>query len=39
MYKKVVNGWEDLWGEYSSLRREVKQLFIKKKINIWKEFC
>ena len=38
VYKKVVNGWEDLWGEYCSLRREVKQLFIEKKINIWKEF-
>ena len=38
VYKKVVNGWEDLWGEYCSLRREVKQLVIKKKLNIWKEF-
>ena len=37
VYKKVVNGREDLWGEYSRLRKEVKQLVIKKKLNIWNE--
>ena len=34
VYKKVVNGWEDLWGEYCRLRKEVKQLVIEKKLNI-----
>ena len=37
VYKKVVNGREDLWGEYCRLRKEVKQLVIKKKLNIWNE--
>ena len=23
VYKKVVNGWEDLWDEYCRLRKEV----------------
>ena len=26
VYKKVVHGREDLWGEYCRLRKEVKQL-------------
>ena len=26
VYKKVVNGQEDLWDEYCRLRKEVKQL-------------
>ena len=34
VYKKVVNGREDLWGEYCRLRKEVKQLVIEKKLNI-----
>ena len=34
-YKKVVNGREDLWGEYCRLRKEVKQLVVEKKLNIW----
>ena len=34
VYKKVVNGQEDLWGEYCRLRKEVKQLVIEKKLNI-----
>ena len=37
MYKKVVNGREDLWDEYCRLRKEVKQLVIEKKLNIWNE--
>ena len=28
VYRKVVNGLEDLWDEYCSLRKEVKQLVI-----------
>ena len=37
VYKKVVNGREDLWGEYCRLRKEVKQLVIEKRLNIWNE--
>ena len=37
VYKKVVNGREDLWGEYCRLRKVVKQLVIEKKLNIWNE--
>ena len=37
VYKKVINGQEDLWGEYCRLRKEVKQLVIEKKLNIWNE--
>ena len=37
VYKKVVNGWKDLWDEYCRLQKEVKQLVIKKKLNIWNE--
>ena len=37
VYKKVVNGREDLWGEYCRLQKEVKQLVIEKKLNIWNE--
>ena len=37
VYKKVVNGREDLWGEYCRLRKEVKQLVIEKKLTIWNE--
>ena len=36
-YKVVVNGQEDLWGEYYRLQKVVKQLVIEKKINIWNE--
>ena len=34
---KVVNGREDLWDEYCRLRKELKQLVIEKKLNIWNE--
>ena len=37
MYKKIVNGQENLWHEYCRLRKKVKQLVIKKKLNIWNE--
>ena len=37
VYRKVVNGREDLWDEYCRLRKEVKQLVIEKKRNIWNE--
>ena len=37
IYRKVVNGREDLWGEYCRLRKEVKLLVIEKKLNIWNE--
>ena len=33
IYKKVVNSQEDLWVEYCRLQKEVKQFFIKKKLN------
>ena len=31
---KVVNGREDLWGEYCRLRKEIKQLVTEKKLNV-----
>ena len=37
VYKKVVNGREDLWDEYCRLQKEVKQLVNEKKLNIWNE--
>ena len=36
LYKKVINGWEDLWDEYCILRKEVKNLVREKKLNIWR---
>ena len=36
-YKKVLNGWEDLWDEYCRLCKEVRQVVIEKKLNIWNE--
>ena len=30
VYRKVVNGREDLWDEYCRFRKEVKQLVIEK---------
>ena len=35
VYRKVVNGREDLRDEYCRLRKEVQQLVIEKKLNIW----
>ena len=32
---KVFYGWEYLWGEYCRLQKEVKQLVIENKLNIW----
>ena len=37
VYEKDVNGRKDLWDEYCRLRKEVKQLVIEKKLNIWNE--
>ena len=37
MYRKVVNGQEDLWDEYCRLCNKVKQLVIEKKLNNWNE--
>ena len=37
VYKEVVNGREDLWGNYCRLQKEVKQLVFEKKLNIWNE--
>ena len=37
VYRKVINGREDLWDEYCRLRKEVKQLVIENKLNIWNE--
>ena len=33
----MVESREDLWDEYCRLRKEVKQLVIEKKLNIWNE--
>ena len=27
--------WEDLWDEYCTLRKEVKELVIAKKLKVW----
>ena len=35
--RKVVNGQEDLWDENCRLRKEVKQLVVEMKLNIWNE--
>ena len=37
LYKKVINGREDLWDEYYRLRKEVKELVREKKLIIWRE--
>ena len=39
VYKKVVNGqnMKDLWDEYCTLRKEVKELVREKKLSIWNE--
>ena len=37
IYQKVVNHQEDLWDKYCRLCEEVKQLAIKKKLNIWND--
>ena len=37
VYKEVVNGREDLWGEYCRLQKEVKKIVFEKKLNIWNE--
>ena len=37
LYKKVINGREDLWDEYCRLRKEVKELVTERKLNIMRE--
>ena len=37
LYKKVINGREDLWEEYCRLHKEVKELVWEKKLNIRRE--
>ena len=37
VYRLIVGGQEELWEEYYGLRKEVKQLVIEKKLNIWNE--
>ena len=37
VYRLIVSGQEELWEEYYRLRKEVKQLVIEKKLNIWNE--
>ena len=37
VYRKVINGREDLWDEYCRIRKEVKELVREKKLNIWNE--
>ena len=37
VYRLIVSGQEELWVEYYRLRKEVKQLVIEKKLNIWNE--
>ena len=37
LYKQVISGREDLWGEYCRLRKEVKDLVRIKKLNAWNE--
>ena len=37
VYRKVINGRQDLWDEYCRLRKEVKELVREKKLSIWNE--
>ena len=37
LYKKIINGQEDLCDEYCRLHKEVKHLFIDKKLKVWNE--
>ena len=37
VYRLIASGQEELWEEYYRLRKEVKQLVIEKKLNIWNE--
>ena len=37
VYRMIASGQEELWEEYYRLRKEVKQLVFKKKLNIWNE--
>ena len=37
LYKRMINGQEDLWSDYCRLRKEVKDLVIAKKLKVWNE--
>ena len=37
VYRLIASGQEELWEEYYRLRKEVKQLVLKKKLSIWNE--
>ena len=37
LYKRILRGEDGLWEEYVRLRKEVKQLFTEKKLQIWNE--
>ena len=37
LYKKIINGQDDLWGEYCKLRKEVRELVVAKKLKVWNE--
>ena len=37
MYRKVAGSQHELWEEYYKLRREVKNLVLEKKRDIWNE--
>ena len=37
VYRLIVSGEEELWEEYYRLRKEVKQLVVEEKLNIWNE--
>ena len=36
-YKKILEGQDNLWEEYSKLRREVNNLVVQKKLEVWNE--
>ena len=36
-YKKILHGQDNLWEEYSKLRREGKNLVVQKKLEVWNE--
>ena len=38
LYRKILRGQGDLWGEYTKLHREVKSLVIEKKLAAWVHF-
>ena len=37
VYRKILRGQGDLWGDYTKLRKEVKGLVIEKMLAVWNE--